>query len=179
MLKLYKVVSGGQTGADLAGVLVAKHFGLKTGGWMPKGFKNQVGYHPDYATIFGMKEHPDPGYKERTWANARDSDGTVRFAGNFGSPGEICTLNGIRKYDKPYFDVDITDPRPIKEFAEWLEENDIEVLNVAGNAESTFKNAETETAVYLIKFFSACAFHPVGDGLNDNFRMVFGFRDPS
>ena len=35
---LRKVISGGQTGADRAGLQAAKSSGIKTGGYMPKGF---------------------------------------------------------------------------------------------------------------------------------------------
>ena len=153
LLKLKKVISGLQTGADFAGLLVAKHFGLETGGWMPKGFRNLEGNHPEYAALFGAKEHPDAGYRGRTWANIRDSDATVRFAGNFSSPGEICTLNGIKKYGKPHFDVDLADPCSTAEFANLLIRNNVEVLNVAGNAEQTYKGAQTETCAFLILFF--------------------------
>jgi hypothetical protein len=42
---LKKIISGAQTGADFAGLIVAKHFGYETGGWMPKGYKNLDGFH--------------------------------------------------------------------------------------------------------------------------------------
>ncbi|HJT77421.1 MAG TPA: putative molybdenum carrier protein, partial [Gemmataceae bacterium] len=35
---LERVISGGQTGADQAGLAAAKACGIPTGGWMPKGF---------------------------------------------------------------------------------------------------------------------------------------------
>ena len=34
-----KVISGGQTGADQAGLVAARRFGIPTGGWMPRGWK--------------------------------------------------------------------------------------------------------------------------------------------
>jgi RNA polymerase sigma factor (sigma-70 family) len=38
-----KVISGGQTGADQAGLFAAEAFGIETGGWMPKGFLTLAG----------------------------------------------------------------------------------------------------------------------------------------
>lgn len=38
-----KVISGGQTGADVGGVLAARLHHIKTGGWMPKGWKTLNG----------------------------------------------------------------------------------------------------------------------------------------
>lgn len=132
-----KVVSGGQSGADIGGLLIAESRGLATGGWMPKGWKTEDGPKPEYGDRFGMEEHPDEGYPARTHANARDSDGTVRFASNFGTAGERCTLKGIQKHDKPHFDVKRSDPPDPKEMADWIRANNIKVLNVAGNREST------------------------------------------
>ncbi len=133
-----KVISGGQTGADIAGLQAASQFGIDTGGTMPKGFITLDGTAPWMAKKFGMKESLSPSYPTRTEANVVDSDGTIRFARNFSSPGEKCTVKFIRKHFKPSFDVDIAQPRPHKEVAEWIIENKIKVLNVAGNSE---KNA--------------------------------------
>jgi Circularly permutated YpsA SLOG family len=36
---LKKIISGGQTGADQAGLRTAKRLGIETGGWMPQGWR--------------------------------------------------------------------------------------------------------------------------------------------
>ena len=41
-----KVCSGGQTGADLGGLIAAKQAGLETFGWMPPGFLTEFGPKP-------------------------------------------------------------------------------------------------------------------------------------
>ena len=38
-----KVISGGQTGADQAGLVAAARFAIPTGGWMPHGFETAEG----------------------------------------------------------------------------------------------------------------------------------------
>src|SRR5262245_37269304 len=73
------VVSGGQTGADQAGLIAARRFGIPTGGWMPKGFLTTTGPAPDLAREFGLREHSG-GYADRTEANLRLPAGTLRFA---------------------------------------------------------------------------------------------------
>ena len=76
---LHKVISGGQTGSDQAGLIAAARFGIATGGWMPRGFETADGPNPRLAERFGLREHTG-GYVERTSTNVRDSDGTIRIA---------------------------------------------------------------------------------------------------
>lgn len=147
---LKKVISGGQTGADQAGLYVAGDRGIEVGGWAPKGWLTSVG--PNFLLKFiGLKEHKG-GYKERTWENVKDSDGTIRLAVSFTSPGEICTLNAIKHYKKPRKDVDLLKPPPHKEVAAWIIRNRIQVLNIAGNTEGKYPIFEL-TKKYLTKVF--------------------------
>jgi hypothetical protein len=147
---LAKVISGGQTGADRAGLIAAKAAGITTGGWMPREFKALDGNHPEFAELFGIREHPSPEYPPRTHKNAAESDGTVRFARKWNSRGEICTLNAIKKAKKKYFDIDVpegsqpddlvgwlheTGGKQPAALVAWLRENKIRTLNVAGNTE--------------------------------------------
>jgi len=127
-----KVVSGGQTGADQAGLIAACRFGMPTSGWMPCGFETSDGPNPQLAEKYGLREHRG-GYAERTTTNVRDSDGTIRIAGTFNSLGEKCTLRCLREQHRPYIDVDMHDPIDATEVAEWIRANQIRVLNVAGN----------------------------------------------
>ncbi len=132
---LKKIISGGQIGADEAGLIAGKKLGLETGGTMPNGFRTLVGSRPDFADMYGITEHESWKYPPRTEDNVTNSDGTVRFAANFNSPGERCTLKFINKHKKPHMDIDVDDPPPIQDFVDWLSINDIHVLNVAGNSE--------------------------------------------
>lgn len=151
-----KIISGGQTGADIAALRIAKSLGIKTGGWMPLGFRTLDGDKPEYGDEYGMWEHSEHGYPPRTYMNVLESDGTVRFAFNFDSPGERCTLKAIQRYNKSYFDVNISPaqrenymdmlPNPAH-LAAWLDENSIKVLNVAGNAD---KNIQGYVEAYLL-----------------------------
>lgn len=130
-----KVISGGQTGADQGGLYAAKMLGIDTGGWAPRGWLTSEGPEPRLGSFYGLKENDRPGYPARTYSNARDSDGTIRLAFNFNSPGEKCTLKAIQQYNKPYFDVNLNNTPPINNVVDWLTANNIEILNIAGNAE--------------------------------------------
>lgn len=89
------VISGGQTGADQAGWRAARAYGIPTGGWMPKGFKTELGNHPEYAALYGAKEHESSSYPPRTRANVNDSCVCLWF-GDPKSPGGKLTLNIAR-----------------------------------------------------------------------------------
>ena len=156
-MKLEKVISGGQTGADIAGVRAAKKLGLATGGTMPRGFWTLKGSRPEYAKEFGMVEDPSPHYPPRTRKNVNDSDGTIRLAVDFNSRGERCTLRFIQELDKPDFMVHIGATNSFKttaaeapaEAAQWILDNNIKVLNVAGNAEETAAGMEVWVERYI------------------------------
>lgn len=146
-----KIISGGQTGADVAGLFAAVGLHLKTGGWMPKGFRTLQGDSPSMEEKFGMKESFSRNYPPRTKMNVHESDGTVRFASNLQSPGEICTLKAIKALKKPYFDVDVKNPPSKESFRKWIEKHDIKTLNVAGNSEKTSPGIGVFVITYLME----------------------------
>jgi hypothetical protein len=159
-----RVVSGGQTGADQAGLIAARRFGIPTGGWMPKGFITTTGPAPDLAREFGLREHTG-GYADRTEANVRLADGTLRFAASFETLGEKCTLKWLHHHRKPYLDIDRNAPPPVEEVAEWIKRHNVKVLNVAGNVEPKSKKAKasgiTEFVIdYLSRVFLALGHSP-------------------
>jgi len=163
---LIKVISGGQTGADEAGLYVAKNFGIRTGGFAPKYYKTKDGPNLLLKTKYGLFES-EGGYKTRTWQNVSNSDGTIRLAMSFNTPGEVCTLNAITSYKKPHFNVDLrSPPRPIQ-CCEWLIMNDIEVINIAGNSETGNRKIFLLVSDYLTDVFRILAsqnlLHRIGD----------------
>jgi hypothetical protein len=148
------ICSGCQTGADLGGLIAAEKFGIPTGGYMPKGYRTEVGPKPEWAKRFNLQES-SCGYIGRTYENAKLGDGTIRFAYNFDSPGEICTLNACQKYNKPVIDVDIENARSTQEVVDWIKVNNIKVLNVAGNRGSVYPAIQGFVENYLVQVFEA------------------------
>lgn len=135
-----KIISGGQTGADQAGLAAAKELGLETGGWLPKGCMTAEGSRPDLLLLYNMKEHPKSGYPPRTERNVLDSDATIMF-GDYLSPGCTLTRKYCKLYNKPLLTISFPyDHWPNKELIviikNWLTENNVYTLNVAGNRES-------------------------------------------
>ena len=134
-MPLKKIVSGCQVGADFAGLTAAKMLGLETGGYINKGCRRLDGFKPQFVTEFGLTELDDPYYPARTVANVKNSDGTVRFATDFTTRGERCTMNAIRRFNRPYLDIDLMLANGAPgALALFIQKHRIRTLNVAGNA---------------------------------------------
>lgn len=71
-----KIVSGGQTGADRAGLDFAIEQAIPHGGWCPMGRLAEDG---PIDSKYALTETPSASYPQRTEWNVRDSDATVIF----------------------------------------------------------------------------------------------------
>jgi hypothetical protein len=135
--KIIKVISGSQVGADSGGLVAAKCLGLLTGGMAPKNYRTKYGNNP-LLKKYNVIESESEEYPPRTKWNVKNSDATIRFAYDFLTAGEICTLKAIKQYKKPYLDINLKDLEDgnilIFDVHDWFRENEIKVLNVAGNS---------------------------------------------
>lgn len=128
---LKKIISGWQNGADRAALDAAKRMGIETGGTCPKDGRvvlldGSDGVDTSFGE-YGLVEHSSREYPPRTRANVIDADGTL-WIGDENSRGGRLTLRLCLEFRKPH----LSNPTP-QELREWLEEDDIQVLNVAGN----------------------------------------------
>jgi hypothetical protein len=153
LMHLERVISGGQTGADRAALVAARAAGIATGGWMPRGFRAHDGFHPEFAELFGMKEHTSKRYPPRTALNVKESDATIRFATNWSSPGEVLTMRLCERYGRPHLAVTPGGSTTPTEVVEWLVGNNVRVLNVAGNAEITSPGIGARVTEFLGEVF--------------------------
>jgi len=131
-----KIISGGQTGVDRAALDFALNNNIFCGGWCPKGRIAEDGQiHEKYP----LKEAASESYSWRTELNVRDSDATlVLSSGKIGNGTEL-TIKLAKKMKKPIFIIDLDkDKDNIEEgFNDWLAENSVEALNIAGPRESS------------------------------------------
>ncbi len=152
------ILSGGQFGADLAGLLAASVCGLKTKGHIPKGYKTEKGLFPSLAR-FGLVETKSSGYEERTRLNVWDSDGTLLLARNWNSPGTVKTQEICEGIFKPFFRVMFSEPGDViltipHDVVEWIQREDIHILNIAGNRESKAPGIQKWATQFLIEVFT-------------------------
>jgi hypothetical protein len=123
---------------------------------MPFGWMTLDGPKPEYKQEYGLIVHNSSSYVPRTRANVRNSDGTVRLAFDFDSRGEICTFKAIKDYEKPWIDVDLsegTTKQTVDLVVEWLHRHNVQVLNIAGNAEKTWPGTYEATFQFLEALF--------------------------
>ena len=153
-----RVISGGQTGADQAAWRAAKRCGLITGGWMPHGFLTENGPRPEFAELYGAKEHASPDYPPRTRANIEWCDGVVLF-GYHKSRGTRLALSICDEIDRPvYF---VMNPRfSPKNLASWLHLKRVTRPNVAGNRESASPGIGEWVERFLVETFTLMGYPP-------------------
>ena len=131
-LQLKKIISGMQKNVDQYGIEAAKELGLDYGGSVNKGFKvvpagsNSPNFQ-EFVDSGKWEEIESQDYRDRTKLNAQNADGTVWF-GKTGT--DSAGHNATKRYsgNKPW----IENPTD-KELRQWLIDNKIETLNVAGN----------------------------------------------
>ena len=137
MIKLGKIVSGGQTGADQGALAACVQTGFPHGGWVPKGRRTEKGKVPER---YRMRQHWSRHYPRRTERNVMDSDGTVIFT--FGRPdgGSLLTIDFAIKHKKPWLAVDLKQsPEAVTaKILRWIKRRlpAEAVLNVAGSRRS-------------------------------------------
>lgn len=133
---LDKIISGGQTGVDRAALDVAIGLGIPHGGWCPKGRKAEDGKLDDR---YELMETESEDYSERTKRNIRDSDATLIIVPSTPiqvTDGTILTIHEVKEKSKLFLIVDLSEKEMIKEIADWILNNNIQILNIAGPRES-------------------------------------------
>lgn len=131
--KAFRIVSGGQTGADIAALDWAIANNVEHGGWCPKGRRSEDGPIPSQ---YQLKETPQGNYLQRTEWNVRDSDATVIFTlTNDLDGGSKQTARFAEKLHRPllHFRPGVHE----KYLANFLVNNQVTILNVAGKRESS------------------------------------------
>jgi hypothetical protein len=129
LMRLQKMVSGGQTGVDRAALDAAQAHDLPVGGWCPQGRRAEDGAVP---ARYPLTETPSDAYEQRTAWNVRDSDGTLIITPGVLEGGTALTLEEARRQGRAVLHVRTDDPVPVAMIRAWGEEHDIRVLNVAG-----------------------------------------------
>jgi len=139
---LRKIISGGQTGADRAGLDFAIQVGLDHGGFVPRGRRAEDGRIPDQ---YNLTELSSVSYAVRTKRNVREGDGTVVFSLDpILTGGNALTFEYAGQVKKPRIHIhksaaDYSDKAFFQEVGrlrDFIESHQVAVLNVAGPRES-------------------------------------------
>lgn len=129
----FRIVSGGQTGADRAALDWAIANDVAHGGWCPRGRKAEDGV---IAEMYRLVETSSASYLQRTEYNVRDSDATVIFTlSSTLSAGSKRTIEFAQQYRRPC--LHLLAQNSLAAFSHFLRRHRVTVLNVAGSREST------------------------------------------
>ena len=148
-----KIISGGQTGVDQGALDFALDYDFECGGYCSKGRISEKGTIP---FKYPLIELEDDDYLHRTKINVLESDGTVIVKDEFElQEGTLNTIKFCKQFRKPYLTYDvINDPINYDVFQNWLDENKIKVLNIAGNRNSESPGIEGKAYLLLEKLFN-------------------------
>jgi hypothetical protein len=171
-----KIISGGQTGVDRAALDVALKHGIGCGGWCPAGRLDEFGRIPERYPVKELEpgigeerfrnrpgeleaaapwELQQSSFAERTRQNVKDSDGTVVIHLDVLSGGTERTVRCAVELQRPHLLIDaakISVERAGEAIAEFIRENKITTLNVAGPRESEWKAGYNYTSLALDVF---------------------------
>ncbi|KAL6042063.1 Molybdenum carrier, variant 2 [Balamuthia mandrillaris] len=148
--KVVKIISGGETGADRAGLEAGRLLGIATGGTAPKNFRTEQGSDPTLKRLFGLTAEGDLGFAETTRKNVDDADGTIAFRLHEGN-GTDKTIGwahlrqwsygpwrGQSKEDgwRPVLVIDDVSDERMEEncrcIHDWVVRNKLAIINIAG-----------------------------------------------
>lgn len=154
-----KIISGGQTGADQAALDAAIKLDIPHGGWLPKGRQTEDGPLPQK---YELQELPSKNYAERTEKNVVESDGTLIISHGPLTGGSAYTVDMAVKHDRPHLHADLDKISAFQAaltIRDWIHDNQIDILNVAGPRASkdpkiyadTFKILESVVYLELVE----------------------------
>jgi len=112
-----KIVSGGQTGVDRAGLDVAFELGIPCGGWCPKGRVAEDGRIDDR---YPLEETPSTDYRVRTRLNVEQSEGTLVITRGPVTGGTALTIKLAREKGKPLLIIDLNQNPDPSTVQKWL-----------------------------------------------------------
>lgn len=149
---LERIISGGQTGADTAGLDWAISNAIPHGGWCPKGRKSESG-RIDQRYL--LTEAPTASYLQRTELNVVESDATIIFTlADRLTGGSLKTQEFAQKHGKHllHFRPGVH-PKFIRSF---LLSKSVRCLNIAGSRESTAPGI----SAFVLGALDAAYLHP-------------------
>ena len=145
-MRLARIISGAQTGVDLAALDAALAADFPCGGWVPRGRFNEDGpIDPRYP----VKETDSRRLAQRTEWNVRDSDATLILSRGPLSGGSALTARLAERYAKPCLHVDLAGlslAEAVDRITHWLSAVDGTVLNAAGPRRSN------DTEIYALAY---------------------------
>jgi hypothetical protein len=135
---------------DQAALDAAIELGLDHGGWCPRGRLSEAGPIP---TRFRLRETDSAEYWVRTEQNVVDSDATLILFQQEIRGGTALTERMAAKHGRPCRCVDLSHSPAVEPVREWLRQQRVAVLNVAGPRESSCPGIQDQARRFLLDVF--------------------------
>lgn len=148
--KPQKIVTGGQTGVDRAGLDVAIEFDIPSGGYVPSGRWAEDGRISDRYEGLVETDTSDPA--ERTRLNVIDSDATLIVSRGKLTGGSMLTWQIARNHRKPLLHIDLDSyhlDETVAKTRVWIAAARCQTLNIAGPRESKDRGIYEEALSFL------------------------------
>ena len=153
-MKVNKIISGGQTGADRAALDFALEKKIESGGFVPKDRRAEDGRISDkYPNLI---ETETRNYAERTELNILEADATIILSHGELTGGSLLTRELAENHKKPFLHIDFLETDSLSaslKAKSFLESNDCEVLNIAGSRASGDTEIYAKTKEFLTFLF--------------------------
>lgn len=165
-----KIISSGQTGAELAALDIAGKLGIPAGGWIPRGRRNEDGRLPER---YALQETVSLGYQEALRKNVTESDGTLVISRGVSTAMIARAVKMALKQEKQFLHVDLSQYALFEAASltsSWLFQQQISTVYITGPVASEdnriYQNTRKllETAFYLGAVKSGWPSRPPGDG---------------
>jgi hypothetical protein len=167
IIRLTRIVSGGQTGVDRAALDAAIAAGIETGGWCPRDRRSEDGSIP---VRYPLRETASKSYAVRTEWNVRDSDATLILVLDRISSGTRLTIDSAKTQARPLrieylcqpslktlIADDVSLEQRVADVVEWIGREQVKTLNVAGPRGSSRKDVYQNALKFLTMLFEPVA----------------------
>lgn len=147
-----RIISGGQTGVDRAGLDFAIAQNIEHGGWCLAGRRAADGV---LDARYRLLETVSRNYPQRTKRNVQDADGTLIVYRSVLEGGSRLTRDLGVRHEKPLLLLDLahSDAQQVLAWRRWLDTHPIQVLNVAGPSEGRCPGIYQQTLILLAKLW--------------------------
>lgn len=179
---IHKIVSGGQTGVEMAALDVAVKLGLSHGGSAPRGMRNEDGI---IERRYGLTEAVAVGFKKAMEENVLKSDGTLLITRGKRTVETKYAVETALKHKRQFLHVDLSQHSAFEAASlagSWVVMNHVRAVFVTGPAASQDPMIYVQTkkilqTVFYLEFVKT-GLHPEHPGVRD-FGQDRGYHDIS
>jgi hypothetical protein len=145
-----KIISGGQTGVEIAALDAARRLDIPHEGWCYRNRKTDGGVLPEH---YNVREIKNPSYFERLEKNIIDSDGTVVITYDQLGVGSKAVKDLADKHNKTVLNVNLSEHplnHTVSLIRKWMTNHKIDTIYFTGSKTSRGRSTKIYDVVIQI-----------------------------